>query len=183
MKVNQSLFVKSLQDPKTKEYAFKVLMGDYKERLYWHIRKIVLDHDDANDVVQNTFIKIYTNINTFQENSKIYTWMYRIATNEALNFIKSKSSKKGVSIEEWIDSKASGLIADTYFDGDKIALQLQKAISKLPEKQRIIFNMKYFDNMKYDDISEVLNTSVGALKASYHHAVKKIKSFIDVENE
>ena len=109
--------------------------------------------------------------------------MYRIATNEALNFIKSKSSKKGVSIEEWIDSKASRLIADTYFDGDKIALQLQKAISKLPEKQRIIFNMKYFDNMKYDDISEVLNTSVGALKASYHHAVKKIKSFIDVENE
>ncbi len=181
--MNQSLFVKSLKDPDTKENAFKVLVAEYKERLYWHIRKIVLDHDDANDVVQNTFIKIFMNINSFQENSKIYTWMYRIATNEALNFIKSKSMKIGVNSEEWIEKKALGLVADTYFDGDELALELQKAVSKLPEKQRIIFNMKYFDNMKYDDISKILDTSVGALKASYHHAVKKIKTFIDVETK
>lgn len=183
MSLSQSLFVKSLKDPETREDAFKILMADYKERLYWHIRKIVLDHDDANDVVQNTFIKIFLNINTFQENSKIYTWMYRIATNEALNFIKSNSKKMGVSSEEWIEGKALDLVADTYFDGDQLALQLQKAVSKLPEKQRVIFNMKYFDNMKYHDISEILDTSIGALKASYHHAVKKIKTFIDVENK
>ena len=176
MSKQQSIFVNALRDPLTKEEAFKKLVTEYKERLYWHIRKIVLDHDDAHDVVQNTFIKIHLNINKFRENSSLFTWMYRIATNESLNFINSKAAKMGLLNQEWIEVKADGLMADSYFDGDQAALKLQKMVARLPEKQRIVFNMKYFDNMNYQDISEVLDTSVGALKASYHHAVKKIKA-------
>jgi len=175
----QSIFVNALRDPLTKEEAFKKLVTEYKERLYWHIRKIVLDHDDAHDVVQNTFIKIHLNIDKFRENSSLFTWMYRIATNESLNFINSKAAKMGLLNQEWIELKADGLMADSYFDGDQAALKLQKMVARLPEKQRIVFNMKYFDNMNYQDISEVLDTSVGALKASYHHAVKKIKAELD----
>ena len=173
---HQSLFVKALKQADSKDEAFTRLVQEYKERLYWHIRKIVLDHDDANDVVQNTFIKVHLNIENFNENSTLFTWMYRIATNEALNFIKSKAKKIGLKNEEWIEAIADNLEADPFFDGDEAALILQKAISKLPEKQRIVFNMKYFDGMNYDSISEILDTSVGALKASYHHAVKKIKT-------
>ena len=172
----QSIFIIALRDPLTKDEAFKKLVSEYKERLYWHIRKLVLDHDDAHDVVQNTFIKIYLNIDKFRENSSLYTWMYRIATNESLNFINSKAAKMGLQNTEWIEAKADGLMADSYFDGDEAALKLQKMVARLPEKQRIVFNMKYFDNMTYEAISEVLDTSVGALKASYHHAVKKIKT-------
>lgn len=179
MSKQQSIFVNALRDPLTKEEAFKKLVTEYKERLYWHIRKIVLDHDDAHDVVQNTFIKIHLNINKFRENSSLFTWMYRIATNESLNFINSKAAKMGLLNQEWIEVKADGLMADSYFDGDQAALKLQKMVARLPEKQRIVFNMKYFDNMNYQDISEVLDTSVGALKASYHHAVKKIKAELD----
>ena len=179
MSKQQSIFVNALRDPLTKEEAFKKLVTEYKERLYWHIRKIVLDHDDAHDVVQNTFIKIHLNINKFRENSSLFTWVYRIATNESLNFINSKAAKMGLLNQEWIEVKADGLMADSYFDGDQAALKLQKMVARLPEKQRIVFNMKYFDNMNYQDISEVLDTSVGALKASYHHAVKKIKAELD----
>jgi len=175
----QSIFVNALRDPLTKEEAFKKLVTEYKERLYWHIRKLVLDHDDAHDVVQNTFIKIHLNIDKFRENSSLFTWMYRIATNESLNFINSKAAKMGLLNQEWIEAKADGLMADSYFDGDQAALKLQKMVARLPEKQRIVFNMKYFDNMNYQDISEVLDTSVEALKASYHHAVKKIKAELD----
>ena len=173
---HQSLFVKALKQSDSKDEAFNRLVQEYKERLYWHIRKIVLDHDDANDVVQNTFIKVHLNIENFNENSTLFTWMYRIATNEALNFIKSKAKKIGLKNEEWIEAIADNLEADPFFDGDEAALILQKEISKLPEKQRIVFNMRYFDRMNYDSISEILDTSVGALKASYHHAVKKIKT-------
>ncbi len=173
---HQSLFVKALKQSDSKDEAFTRLVQEYKERLYWHIRKIVLDHDDANDVVQNTFIKVHLNIENFNENSTLFTWMYRIATNEALNFIKSKAKKIGLKNEEWIEAIADNLEADPFFDGDEAALILQKEISKLPEKQRIVFNMRYFDGMNYDSISEILDTSVGALKASYHHAVKKIKT-------
>ena len=173
---HQSLFVKALKQSDSKDEAFTRLVQEYKERLYWHIRKIVLDHDDANDVVQNTFIKVHLNIENFNENSTLYTWMYRIATNEALNFIKSKAKKIGLKNEEWIEAIADNLEADPFFDGDEAALILQKEISKLPEKQRIVFNMRYFDGMNYNSISEILDTSVGALKASYHHAVKKIKT-------
>ena len=173
---HQSLFVKALKQADSKDEAFTRLVQEYKERLYWHIRKIVLDHDDTNDVVQNTFIKVHLNIENFNENSTLFTWMYRIATNEALNFIKSKAKKIGLKNEEWIEAIADNLEADPFFDGDEAALILQKEISKLPEKQRIVFNMRYFDGMNYDSISEILDTSVGALKASYHHAVKKIKT-------
>ena len=173
---HQSLFVKALKQSDSKHEAFTRLVQEYKERLYWHIRKIVLDHDDANDVVQNTFIKVHLNIENFSENSTLFTWMYRIATNEALNFIKSKAKKIGLKNEEWIEAIADNLEADPFFDGDEAALILQKEISKLPEKQRIVFNMRYFDGMNYNSISEILDTSVGALKASYHHAVKKIKT-------
>jgi len=126
-------------------------------------------------MLQNTFIKIHLNIDKFRENSSLYTWMYRIATNESLNFINSRAAKMGLQNTEWIEAKAEGLMADSYFDGDQAALKLQKMVALLPEKQRIVFNMKYFDNMTYEAISEVLDTSEGALKASYHHAVKKIK--------
>ena len=172
----QSIFISALRDPLTKDEAFKKLVSEYKERLYWHIRKLVLDHDDAHDVVQNTFIKIHLNINKFRENSSIYTWMYRIATNESLNFINSKAAKMGLQNTEWIEAKADGLMADSYFDGDQAALKLQKMVARLPDKQRIVFNMKYFDNMTYEAISEVVDSGVGALNTSYHHAVKKIKT-------
>jgi|TARA_B110000914_G_scaffold214318_1_gene217074 RNA polymerase sigma factor (sigma-70 family) len=174
--IHQSLFINSLKEPETREKAFRTLVGEYKERLYWHIRKLVLDHDDANDVVQNTFIKIHLNVGKFKENSTLYTWMYRIATNEAINFINSKSSKMGLQNQEWIEAKADKLTADPYFDGDEAAFFLQKEVAKLPEKQRIVFIMKYFDGMTYEVISKILDTSIGALKASYHHAVKKIKT-------
>ena len=177
----QSLFIHALKQPSSREKAFKSLVAEYKERLYWHIRKIVLDHDDAHDVVQNTFIKVYLNIVSFKENSSLYTWMYRIATNEALNFIKSKSTKMGLQNQQWVEAVADGLVADSYFDGDEAALLLQKIVARLPEKQRLVFNMKYFDGMNYESISEILDTSVGALKASYHHAVKKIKSQLNDE--
>ena len=176
METQQSLFLSSLQEHETKETAFKKLVQEYKERLYWHIRKIVLAHEDANDVIQNAFIKIHLNIDKFKGDSSLFTWMYRIATNESINFINSKSSKMGLQNQEWIESKAQGLKADSYFDGDEAALILQKLVAKLPEKQRIVFNMKYFDGMSYQTISEILGTSEGALKASYHHAVQKIKT-------
>ena len=146
--------------------------------MYWHIRRIVLQHDDADDVLQNTFIKVYKNIQGFNGDSKLYSWMYRIATNEALNFLKSKSRKLGLSSEALQDKTLAHLEADVYFEGDQIQLKLQKAIASLPEKQKLVFNMKYFENMKYEEISEVLDTSVGALKASYHIATKKIESYL-----
>jgi len=175
LKTNELNIIDLLKNKSTKEIAFKKLIKDYKEKLYWHIRKIVLDHDDANDVIQNTFMKVYLKIDTFNENSKIFTWMYRIATNEAINFINIKSRKMGVKNTDWIEAKASGLFADSYFDGNEASIKLQKEISKLPERQRLVFNMKYFDKMKYEKISEILNTSIGSLKASYHHAVRKIQ--------
>ena len=176
---SQNQFINALKNLDTQESAFAKLLKDYKERLYWHIRKIVIEHDDADDVLQNTFLKIFQNINGFNENSTIYTWMYKIATNEALNLIKKKSKHYGISNEEWIEIKVSKLESDSYFDGDELSIKLQNAVAKLPEKQRLIFNMKYFDEMKYDNISEILGTSVGGLKASYHHAVKKIKKQIN----
>jgi len=176
---SQNQFINALKNPETQASAFTKLLADYKERLYWHIRKIVIEHDDADDVLQNTFVKVFQNINGFKGNSSIYTWMYKIATNEALNLIKKKSKHYGVSNEEWIETKVSRLESDSYFDGDELSIRLQIAVAKLPEKQRLVFNMKYFDEMKYDNISEILGTSVGGLKASYHHAVKKIKKQIN----
>ena len=175
----QNQFIKSLLSPETQEVAFKKLLADYKERLYWHIRKIVINHEDADDVLQNTFIKVFENVSKFKGNSNIYTWMYKIATHESLNLLSKKSRKLGISIEEWIEKRTDQLESDVYFEGDAMQLKLQKAIATLPEKQRLVFNMRYFEEMKYEKISEILETSVGGLKASYHHAVKKIKHQIN----
>ena len=175
----ENQFINALKNPDTQETAFNKLLSDYKERLYWHVRKIVIDHNDADDVLQNTFLKVFENINNFKGNSSIYTWMFRIATNESLNYINKKAKKLGVSNEEWIVKKSDKLESDPYFEGGEMELKLQKAISRLPEKQRIVFNMRYFEEMKYKKISEILRTSEGGLKASYHHAVKKIKNFLN----
>lgn len=175
---DEKILVTKLKNSKTQEQAFRDLMSLYKERLYWHIRKIVYVHDDADDVLQNTFIKIFKNIHSFQENSKLYSWMYRIATNEAITFINKKASKQNVDLSELQYKMADNLQNDEYYSGEQIQLILQKAIVTLPHKQQLVFNMKYFDEMKYADMSEILGTSVGALKASYFHAVKKIEEFI-----
>jgi len=175
---DEQLLVNQLKNPKTQEQAFRSLMTLYKERLYWHIRKIVLSHDDADDVLQNTFIKVFKNIHSFKENSKLYSWMYRIATNEAITFINKKAAKQHVDISELQHKMADTLHEDTNYTGDEIQELLQKAIFTLPQKQQLVFNLKYFEEMKYNEMSEVLETSVGALKASYFHAVKKIEEFL-----
>ncbi len=176
--IEETQLIVELKDPLTQQQAFTTLMSLYKERLYWHVRKMVISHDDADDVLQNTFIKVYRNINNFKAESKIYSWMYRIATNESISFINKRAKQQGIDVNDLQYKMVEKLEADVYFDGDHIQLELQKAIAKLPQKQQLVFNMKYFDNMKYQDISEVLETSVGALKASYHHAVKKIEKFL-----
>jgi RNA polymerase sigma-70 factor (ECF subfamily) len=170
--------VADLKNVKTQELAFRNLMKRYKKRLYWHIRKIVLSHDDADDVLQNTFIKVFKNIHSFKENSKLYSWMFRIATNEAITFINKKAAKQHIDLSELQHKMTDNLHNDVHYTGDEIQQLLQKAIVTLPHKQQLVFNMKYFDEMKYTDMSEVLDTSVGALKASYFHAVKKIEKFI-----
>ena len=162
--------------------AFEVLIDLYKERLYWHIRRIVLNHNDADDVLQNTFIKVFRSIDGFKGESKLFSWIYRIGTNEALTFIKVKSKKLGLGMDEVQERMVNNLEADVYFEGDEIQLKLQQALATLPEKQKLVFTMKYFDEMKYDEISAILDTSVGALKASYHLAVKKIESYLKDEN-
>ncbi len=176
--IAEETLVRELKQQETQAKAFEVLINTYKERLYWHIRRIVLDHDDADDVLQNTFIKVFRNIDKFKGNSKLYSWMYRIGTNEALTFLKVKSRKLGVSSDELIEKKADNLQADVYFEGDAIQIKLQQAIARLPEKQKLVFNMKYFEELKYEEISDILDTSVGALKASYHLAAKKIEAYL-----
>jgi len=166
-----------LQD--LREKAFRELITTYKERLYWHIRKIVLNHDDADDVLQNTFIKVFRNIDKFQGESKLYTWMYRIATNESITFINKKAKKLQVTSEEVQQAALSNLKEDVYFEGNEIQLKLQRAITSLPQKQQLVFNMKYFDDITYEELSTILDTSVGGLKSSYHIAVKKITTFLE----
>ena len=170
--------IERLKNNSTKEKAFGELMKLYKERLYWHIRKIVISHDDADDVLQNTFIKIFRSIDKFKGDSKLFSWMYRIATNESITHINKNAKRLKISNEELQNNTINNLTADVYFEGDAIQLKLQEAIATLPQKQQLVFNMKYFDDMKYKDISEILETSEGALKASYHIAVKKIESFL-----
>jgi len=171
-------FIKELLNPKTQNQAFKKLLKEYQKPLYNHIRTIVLNHDDTDDVLQNTFIKVFQYLNKFKGESKFFSWMYRIATNEALTFINKKAKINGISSETLQNKTIDNLKADIYFDGDEIQFKLQKAIVSLPEKQQLVFKMKYFEELKYEEISEILGTSVGALKASYHHAVKKIETFV-----
>ncbi|MBS3772381.1 MAG: RNA polymerase sigma factor [Bacteroidales bacterium] len=166
------------RDNDFKEFAFKTIIGKYQERLYWHIRKIVITHEDSDDILQNTFIKIWKGLDHFREDSRLYTWLYRIATNESLTFLKQKRKRRYVPFLDIETHLINQLESDEYVNGDQIQKKLQKAILKLPEKQRLVFNMKYFDDLKYEDMSEILDTSVGALKASYHHAVKKIEKYL-----
>lgn len=175
---NEKEFLIQLQSPETREHAFRELMSLYKERLYWHIRKIVISHDDADDVLQNTFIKVYRSIHNFKGDSKLFSWMYRIATNESITYI-NKNAKRLQTTNEAVQQAALGnLETDVYFDGNEIQLKLQQAIATLPQKQQLVFNMKYFDDLKYSEIAEILETSEGALKASYHIAAKKIQSYL-----
>lgn len=160
---------------KKKEEAFRLLVNKYKEKLYWHVRKIVLNHEDCNDILQNVFVKIWQALNEFRYESKLYTWMYRIATNEAINFLNEKRRKVYGNSSEITDVLENTLESDIWFSGDEIQKELQKAILRLTERQRLIFNMKYFDDMTYEDISEILEVAVGTLKATYHNAVKKIE--------
>lgn len=170
-----------LKERKTFDSGFRQLVETYQERLYWHIRRMVGTHEDADDVIQNTFIKVYRSIDRFKGGSKLYTWLYRIATNETITFLNKRKKRMSSSIHNEDLNLSNRLIADEYFDGDEIQSQLQKALDTLPEKQRLVFNMRYYDEMPYKEISEVLETSVGALKASYHHAVKKIEAFFKAE--
>ncbi len=174
----ESEFIQELLNPKTQNQAFEKLLIKYQKPLYNHIRTIVISHDDTDDVLQNTFLKVYQYLKTFKGESKLFSWMYRIATNEALTFLKQKARKNGVSSETIQNKAIENLQSESYFDGNEIQIKLQKALVNLPEKQQLVFKMKYFDELKYEEISEILGTSVGALKASYHHAVKKIESFV-----
>jgi RNA polymerase sigma-70 factor (ECF subfamily) len=178
MSDNETILVQQLQSDKDKNAAFKSLISLYKERLYWHIRHIVKSHDDADDVLQNTFIKVFKNINNFKGDSKLYSWLYRIATNEALTLLKRNAKLKDINNQDIQDVAINNLQSDVYFEGDAIQLKLQKAIATLPEKQQLVFNMKYFQDLKYSELSEILDTSEGALKASYHLASKKIEAYL-----
>ncbi len=167
-------------DERTREDAFSHLLKKYQQKIYWHVRRMVIDHDDADDVTQDIFIKIWRNLGKFREDSQLYTWLYRIATNECITFLNKKKQKQNVSLDDDNSSYLSETLADTtYFNGDKAQMKLQQALLTLPEKQRLVFNMKYFEDLKYDEISEILGTSVGALKASYHLAVKKVENFFN----
>ena len=175
---NDLALVSKLQSSQTREQGFRELITLYKERLYWHIRKIVISHDDADDVLQNTFIKVYRSIDKFKGDSKLYSWLYRIATNEAITHINKNKRRGQTSNEEQQNYALNNLTSDVYFEGDAIQLKLQQAIATLPQKQQLVFNMKYFDDIKYKEMSEILETSEGALKASYHIAVKKIETYL-----
>ena len=172
------MFIEQLLNPKTQQVAFRELLQLYQKPLYNHIRNIVLNHDDTDDVLQNTFLKIFQNLSKFKGESKLFSWIYRIATNEALTFLQQKARKTGISKEEVQQKAINKLESDVFFDGDEIQLKLQKAIALLPEKQQLVFKMKYFEELKYEEISEIVDTSVGALKASYHLAVKKIEEYL-----
>ena len=181
METGEEELMFQLNQANTKAAAFSIVVRKYQERLYWHIRKMVLSHDDANDILQNTFLKAWKGIDNFRGDSLISTWLYKIATNETLTFLANKRMQNITSMDELEEVLAQNLEADKYFDGDEAQLKLQKAILTLPEKQRLVFNMKYFDDLTYEEMEAILDTSVGALKASYHIAVKKIEKYLTEE--
>ncbi|MDX1938355.1 MAG: sigma-70 family RNA polymerase sigma factor [Flavihumibacter sp.] len=166
------------RDPSTKERGFTAIIKKYQEKLYWHIRRMVIDHEDANDVLQNVFVRVWKGLENFREDSQLYTWLYRIATNECLTFLDQQKRKAAVSLSDVETGLSNQVKADKHFDANKLEWKLQVAIQQLPEKQRVVFNLRYYDEMPYEEMSRVLETSEGALKASYHHAVKKIEDFI-----
>lgn len=170
---NEEIIIEELQNPATARNAFAQVVAHYSEPLYWQIRKMVISHDDTDDLLQNTFLKAWNNIEQFRGDAKLSTWLYRIAINESLSFLNKERQRNNVSIDDESQFLINNIETDPWFDGNELQLRLQKAIARLPEKQRLVFNMRYFDEMKYEDMSEILGTSVGALKASYHHAAKK----------
>lgn len=177
MILSDTELVEMLREPRTRREGFAVLVKQYSEKLYWKVRRIVLSHEDANDVLQNVFIKVWSNLQNFQGKSSLSTWLYRIAINESLDFLRKQKLADKVSADEDV-SVASRLMSDEYFDGDEVQTRLQEAVARLPEVQRMVFNLKYFEEMKYSEMSQILNTSEGALKASYHLAVKKITEYL-----
>jgi len=176
---NDDELLKCFRNESSRNDAFSAIVVRYRERLYWHIRKIVIVHEDADDTVQNTFLKAWKGLETFKGEAKLSTWLYRIATNESINFLNQKRNRKMMPMEDAEYFLSDSLHHDTYFSGDELQLQLQQAILTLPEKQRIVFNMRYFDETPYEEMSQILGTSVGALKATYHHAAGKIKNWFD----
>ncbi len=176
-KYNEEETLKRLQDPKTQTRAFEEIVNHYSQPLYWQIRRLVVEHEDADDVLQNTFIKAWTNISSFRGESKLSTWLYNIAYNESLTFLNHK--REQLSIDDLNSMVTETLESDPYFDGDETQLMLQEAINSLPDKQKAVFNMKYFEEMKYEEMSQITGTSVGALKASFHLAVKKIEEYFN----
>ena len=173
-----SQLLQEFREPATREAAFTAILKKYQERLYWHIRRMVVDHEDTNDILQNVFIKSWKGLDNFREDSQLYTWLYRIATNECLTFIENQKKKKSISYDEHEEILSNKIKADENFDSRKLEWKLQLAIQKLPEKQRLVFTLRYYDEMPYEEMSRILGTSEGALKASYHHAAKKIEEFI-----
>jgi len=176
--LNDTELLIQFRDPVTKERAYTSLIKKYQEKLYWHIRRMVVDHDDANDVLQNVFIRVWKGLENFREDSQLYTWLYRIATNECLTFLEQQKKRTTVSLSDVETGLTDKIKADQNFDANKLEWKLQLAIQQLPEKQRIVFQLRYYDEMPYEEMSRVLDTSEGALKASYHHAVKKIEDYI-----
>ena len=176
---NEQEVTLKLQDTSTRRAAFEMVVSHYSRQLYWQIRRIVIDHDDANDLLQNTFIKAWIHIDYFRGDAKIATWLYRIALNECLTFLSRQQNTPSIPLDDPQAGVVNRLESDPFFNGDETQLLLQKALQTLPEKQRIVFNLKYFQEMKYEQIAEIVGTSVGALKASYFHAVKKIEDFFE----
>lgn len=181
-KLEEQELVSLLTNPQTQRKAFEKVVRQYSEQLYWQIRRIVLTHDDANDVLQNTFVKAWGRLAGFRFESKIYTWLYRIAINESLDFIRRKRDAMQVDMDNDSAEVASALVADEYFDGDRADALLQEAIAKLPDVQRLVFSMRYYDEVKYSEMCKILNTTEGSLKASYHIAVKKISEYLGLKN-
>ena len=176
--VDDAEILSKFQEEKTRNAAFNLLLKKYQQKIYWHIRRMVIDHDDADDIAQDVFVKVWKNLPGFRADAQLYTWMYRIATNECITFLNKKKAKNNVSLDDVDSTLGDTLAASSYFDGDKAQRKLQEAILTLPDKQRLVFNMKYYEDMKYEEISDVVGTSVGALKASFHLAVKKIEAFL-----
>ncbi|MFI5186479.1 MAG: RNA polymerase sigma factor [Chitinophagales bacterium] len=166
------------RNPITKEKAFTAIIKKYQEKLYWHVRRMVIEHEDANDVLQNVFVRVWNGLENFREDSQLYTWLYRIATNECLTYIEQQKKRSAVALDEVESGLSNKIKADSHFDANRLEWKLQLAIQQLPEKQRIVFNLRYYDEMPYEEMSRILDTSEGALKASYHHAVKKIEDYI-----
>lgn len=178
MAIEDGELLNLFRDPASREKAYTAIIRKYQERLYWHVRRMLVDHDDSNDVLQNVFIRVWKGLDNFREDARLYTWLYRIATNECLSFLEQKKKRAAVPLGDVEEGLSNTVRADKDFDASKIEWKLQLAIQKLPEKQRVVFSLRYYDEMPYEEMSSVLETSEGALKASYHHAVKKIEDFL-----